>query len=145
MNRKGYSYQGEEENIARALARGLDISPKVIIEIANNIRGKNLAKAKGLMERVIEGKEPIRFTRFNHGVGHRKGDIGPGRYPLRGSSAVLSLLEEVEANAGYKGMDTEKLVIAHIAAHRGQIQQGRRKGRAHNTPTTHLEVIVKEQ
>ena len=145
MSRKGYSYQGEEENIAKALARGVEVSPKAAIEIASNIRGKELSKAKALMERVMEGKEPVRYTRFNRGVGHRKGSIGPGRFPLKASSAVLGLLEEVEANAEYKGLNTENLIISHIAANRGHVQQGRFKGRAHNTPTTNLEVVVKEK
>jgi large subunit ribosomal protein L22 len=145
MNRKGYSYQGKEENIARALAKGVEASPKASIEIANNIRGKKLSKAKALLERVIEGKEPIRYTRFNRGVGHRKGSFGPGRFPLKASSAVLGLLEEVEANAEYRGLNTENLVIAHVAANRGQILQGRYKGSAHNTPTTNIEIVVKEQ
>jgi large subunit ribosomal protein L22 len=144
MSRIGYSYQGENEGVARAMGRELRVSPKHAIEICNNLSGMGLGKAKSLLEDVIEVKRPIKFTRFNRGLGHRKG-VGPGRYPKNASMAILKLLNEAEANAEYKGLGVDNLRIKHIAAQHARVVQGRFKGRAHNTPTTHVEVVLEEK
>lgn len=39
-----------------------------------------------------------------------------GRYPVKAAEQVLKVLENAEANAEYKGMDTENLFIEHISS-----------------------------
>ena len=58
-------------------------------------------------------------------VGHRKGKIGPGRYPVKGSRAFIKLIESAMENARhqYEDVDAEEMEITHIAAHRGQIRR----------------------
>lgn len=80
-------------------------------------------------------------------IGHKKGSLGPGRYPQKAASEILKLIESAEANAEYKGLESEKMRIAHIAAHRGRVIRGmipRAFGRAtaNNTPTTTIEIIL---
>jgi len=76
-------------------------------------------------------------------VGHRKGKVGPGRYPVKGSRAIIKLIQSAMENARhqYEDVDPEEMEITHIAAHRGQIRKGfipRARGRA--TPSNHYQV-----
>ena len=110
-----------------------------------------VAKAKTYLEDVIEMKKSVPFKRHNRGVGHRKGQEGwaSGRYPVKAAEQVLKVLENAEANAEYKGMDTEKLFIEHISSHRGIVIRGyipRAFGRMtpFNTPTTHIQIVLQE-
>lgn len=140
----GNCYQGTEKNTARAVARDLRISPKRAYEVANAIRGKELAKARDMLTRTTNIEEPIPFRRYNRGVAHRAGRVGPGGYPVKAAEGFIRVLNEAEANAEAKGLNSDWLVVAHVATHRGAIIQGRFKGGAHNTPTTHIEVVVEE-
>ena len=72
-----------------------------------------------------------------------------GRYPVKAAEQILKVLENAEANAEYKGMDTEKLVIEHISSHKGIVIPGyipRAFGRMtpFNTPTTHIQIVLQE-
>ena len=69
---------------------------------------------------------------------------------MKAATYSLKLLENSEANAEFKGLDTERLFIKHIQAKRGRIIRGiipRAHGRAspHNTTTTHIEVWLDER
>ncbi|MCD6522842.1 MAG: 50S ribosomal protein L22 [Candidatus Diapherotrites archaeon] len=143
MARK-YSAQGIEG--ARAYGREMDISPKHAIEICREIRGKNVNKAITFLEKVIKKEAFVPFKRFNSKVAHRKGGK-PGRYPVKASKAILKVLENAKANAENQGMDTDKLMIVHAAAHRGPVYDRRApKGRMRTSAieTVNVEIIVKE-
>lgn len=47
---------------------------------------------------VINQKKAVPYKRFNKDVGHKKG-IGPGRYPIKASGVILSLVKLAESNA----------------------------------------------
>jgi len=147
----GYSYPiGNKENIAKAIGKEIHISPKHSVEICKAIRGKKLEAAKDFLEEVIELKTPVPFKKHNRGVAHRKGKgFGPGRYPVRAAGAILKVLEAAEANAEYSGLDTESLLIKHVAASPGRTISGwmaRAHGRntAKDTDTVNIEVILEE-
>lgn len=150
-NKYAYNKEGNEAKTARAMAKSLKISPKHCVEICNAIRGMDVSKAKSYLEDVIDMKQSVPFKRHNKKVGHRKGQKGwpSGRYPVKAAAEVLKVLVNAEANAEYKGMDTEKLVIEHISSHRGVVIRGaipRAFGRVtpFNTPTTHIQIVVQE-
>mgnify|MGYP005728774739 FL=1 len=76
-------------------------------------------------------------------VGHRKGKVGPGRYPVKASRAFIKLIQSAMENARhqYDDVEPEDMEITHVAAHRGQIRRGwipRARGRA--TPSNHYQV-----
>jgi len=146
----GYSIKVDPENTARAIGLELRISPKHSLEICNAIRGMKLEDAKKYLEEVVELKAAVPFKRYKKYVSHRRGKgFGPGRFPQRAAKEVLRLLESVEHNAEYGGLDTENVRIKHITAYRGRVYQGR-KPRAHgratdwNTDTVNIEIIVEE-
>ncbi len=146
-----YNEEASEEKTAKSMGRSLKISPKHSIEICNAIRGMQLDEAKDYLDDVIEMRTPVPFKRHNKKVGHRRGLEGwpTGRYPVKAANHILNVLNNAQANAEYKGLDTENLRIIHISSHRGIIIQGwtpRAFGRASpfNTPTTHIQVILEE-
>ncbi len=104
------------------------------------------------MNDVIAIEIPVPIKKFKKGVAHRRGlsKAYAGRYPVKAASKILKVLESAEANAEYKGLDTEKLFIKHISTQRGRVIKGiipRAFGRAtpHNEETTNIEVVLQER
>ncbi len=134
-----------EDNSARAVGNDLSISTKKAIEICSFIRGKSVEKAKILLKQAIEMKQPIPFKRFTDGAGHKKGNMAGGKYPIKACTAILKLLESAEANASYKGLSTDNLIITHIKADKAStpLHYGRQRGRS--MKRTHVEISVEEK
>ena len=133
-----------KENMALAIGKDMSFSTKHAIEICNYLRNKRLEQAKEILESVIAKKKAIPFKRFTDGVGHKKGNIAAGRYPIKASKDILKLLKQAESNASIKGLGTEELIIRHLVANKASTpmkfgRQIRRKAKR-----THMEVIVEE-
>jgi large subunit ribosomal protein L22 len=144
----GYTQESDSETTARAIGRELPISPRHSIAICRHIKGWRLEKAKDFLAEVIELKAPVPDTRFG-GSGHRRGKVGPGRFPEKAAKQILKVLEGAEANAEYKGLVTDDMVIIHIASHRGKAWEGRfPRARGRATPkvreTVNVEIILRE-
>lgn len=144
-----YSVQLDPTRTAIASLRDVSISYKETVELLDMIRGKKLSDAKKLLEEVIEMKRAVPFKRFHGKVGHRKG-IGPGRYPVKAAKKILALLNSVESNAEFKGLDTENLWIIHAAAHKGmKIRKYMPRAFGRATPyfdqLVHVEIAVEER
>jgi len=129
---------------ARAVARDAPVSVKHSVEVCRWIRGKPLPAAKRLLEQAAKKQLAVPYLRYSWDLGHKRG-IAAGRYPVSTCRAILRLLQSVEVNAQFKGMNTSKLVVAHIAAHRAArpIHAGRRRGRV--TKRAHIEIVVQER
>lgn len=134
----------DKENMARVVGISLPISMKFSVEICNFIRGKRISEAKEMLQTVVEGKRAIPFKIFNKDLSHKR-KIGPGRYPKKASQEIIKLLESVEANAQFKGMNTSDLYIIHINAHLASrpLRYGRKRRR--KAKRTHVEIIVEEK
>ncbi|MCF7871812.1 50S ribosomal protein L22 [Candidatus Woesearchaeota archaeon] len=140
-----YAYKELKENMARALVKDASISTKTSIEMAKFLKGKTTEKAKTILNRVLEKKTAIPFTRFTNGLGHRAGSgIGTGRFPQKATEEFLDLIKSVEANAQAKGLSTN-LKIIHLLANKAsnQFHYGRQRRRKYKR--THLELVVEEQ
>ncbi|OYT32157.1 MAG: 50S ribosomal protein L22 [Thermofilum sp. ex4484_79] len=118
MPRWRYSVVLDPVRTAIASGRDLRISYKAAVEVLKEIRGKKLDKAKRILEDIIEMRRAVPYRRFYGKVGHRRG-MGPGRYPVKAAKAILSVLENAEANAEFKGLDTTRLWVVHAAAFQG--------------------------
>jgi len=147
-----YSIQGlDPDRTAIASGRDLRISPKASREICHYIRGMRLDKAKEVLGEVMEIKKPIPYRRHNKKVAHRKGAQGfdAGRFPQKAAGEILKILDQVEANAEFKGLYTDRLKIIHIASHKARVIRNyipRAFGRSspHFNHLTHIEVAVEE-
>jgi large subunit ribosomal protein L22 len=146
----GYTSKGfDPETTARIIGRELKISPKKSVEVCREIKGMDIADAREFMEQVAILKKPVAYKRYVRNVAHRKGDLRSGGFPVNVAKEMIKLLDGVEANADYLGLNTENLKIVHIAAHRGRTFRGwfpRARGRS--TPsikrTTNIEIVVTE-
>ena len=78
-----YSFQNFNESTAKAYGKSLPISTKSSINICNAIRGKNVSKVENYLTDVVALKLAVPFTRFNDGVGHRRGNMASGRFPKK--------------------------------------------------------------
>lgn len=132
-------------NSAKALGINLPVSPKTAIEVCSFIRNKKLNNVKKILEETIKKEKPIPFKKFNKGVGHRKGKITAGRYPVKTCAQILKIIKSAEANAQNKGLNSKDLVLAHINAHRGTRRQLHKRTGTTTAKTTHVEVILKEE
>lgn len=143
--------------VAKAMVWDAPISRKEAYEIFKILRGMKLSEAKSFLEGVIAKKVAVPYSRYKLSIAHKAGlpEAFPrwgspiGRYPVKAAKYILRLLKNLENNAEVSGLDLERLVIVHAAAHRGPYLKRwmpRAFGRA--TPKfrslTHLEVIAKE-
>ncbi len=141
-----YSMQVNDEKIAKACMKDIDLSYKKAAVVMDAIRGMPLLKAEEYLEEVIEKKRPIPFKKYNTGVGHKPGGV-IGKYPVKAAQMILKLLRNVENNAENKGLDKEKLVIIHAKADKGAVLKRRAprgRWRYNNLVLAHIEVIVRE-
>ena len=146
-----YAFQNfDPTRHVRAALREKTISHKHSREIAVAIKGLNVEKARDYLIHVIQLKRSVPFRRYKNQVGH-KSDPGTmsGRYPQKAATEVLKLLDNLESNAEYKGMDLDRLKIINATVHKGRIMKRfipRAQGRAtpKNNVYTHIELVAKE-
>jgi large subunit ribosomal protein L22 len=117
----GYSVEpADRERSVRCAGRELRISPKAATEICRTIRGMRIEEAKKLLEDVVSKKRPIAYRRYKTEVAHKSQQRWhAGRYPSKAAAKILELLEELQSNAEYKGLDVDRLRIVHAASQRG--------------------------
>ncbi len=154
MVKKNYqAMQESHEKTARAIGKNKPVSTKYATEICREIKGKPVSKIEDYLKRVIEHKDFIPLKKYNKKVGHRKGDsksgVKSGRYPENTCKAFLDILESVKANADFKGLDAEKLLIIHAFASEGfrrnsYQSKGRIAGKRRKKKSTHIEIVVME-
>ena len=144
----GYTATADPDTTAKALGRELTISPKLSREVAGMVRGMKVDKAIQALEDVVALKRPVPLKRYNKRVSHKQG-VGPGRYPEKVAKAFLTVIQSAVANAEYKGLDVDSMVLRTITVSRGRTLPGhmpRAHGRATqwNQDTVNLEVIIEE-
>jgi len=132
----------KDEHVAKASSLNLAISTKDSIEISNFLRYKPLSFAKDYLSDVIELKKAIPLKRFNTDVGHKAG-MSAGRYPVKAAKQFLVLLNSVEANAQFKGLNTGGLKIIKLLSNKASIPSTGGRSRT-GTKRTSLEIEVKE-
>lgn len=142
-----YSTVSDAATTARAYGRDLPCSPKSGRNVARAIKGMPVSRAKAFLEEVVAIKTPVPFKVRVRKIHHRKGGMGSGKYPVQTAKCMLKVLESAEANAEYKGLDKDRLVITHSTAYQGTVIQAytpRAQGRAtpHYNRLCNFEVIV---
>ena len=147
----GYAFEKfDSTKHVRAAVREKDISPKHAREIAKMIKGLSIEKARDNLQEVVSLKRAVPFRRYKNEVGHRS-DTGvmSGRYPQKAANEFIRLLDNLEANAEYNGMDLDRLKIISANTHRGVVVKRftpRAMGRAtpKNNTLTHIELVAQE-
>jgi ribosomal protein uL22 len=138
-----YAFTGyNPERMARASLKDAAISFKKSVELSKRLRGMMSDKAERYLEAVIAKKEPVPFTRYTGGAGHRRGMMA-GKYPVKAALSFLSLLKQGVANAENKGLGTP-LRIIHVMAQQASrpLHHGRQRG--HAMKRAHVELVLAE-
>ena len=151
MGRFGYAFQNyDATRHVRSSLREKDISHKHAREVAVAIKGLSIEKARDYLQAVITKDRAVAFRRFKNQVGH-KSDPGmmSGRYPQKTAKEFIKVLDNLESNAEYKGMDLDRLKIINATVHKGVTIKRfipRAMGRAtpKNDVLTHVELVAQE-
>lgn len=132
-----------KQHMARAVGIALPISVKHSVEVLAYIKNRKIAEAKKLLDLAIAEKKAIPYKRFNQGLAHKTG-IGPGRFPVKTAFEIKNLLESIEANAQFQGLNTANLVVMHASAKKapGAYHYGRKRRRKMKRAT--IEIVVQE-
>ena len=153
MPQFGYAFQSfDKTKHVRASIREKDISHKHAREIAVAIKGRSIEKARELLENVISGKEAIPYRRYNNEVAHRsniRDGFFAGRFPKKAASEFLRILDNLESNAEYKGMDLDRLRIVSAAVHKGtKLKRFQPRAMGRSSPKfdtlVHVELVAQE-
>jgi large subunit ribosomal protein L22 len=153
MPQFGYAFQSyDKTKHVRASIREKDISHKHAREIAVAIKGRSIEKARELLENVISRREAIPYRRYNNEVAHRsniRDGFFAGRFPKKAASEFLRILDNLESNAEYKGMDLDRLRIVSAAVHQGtKLKRFQPRAMGRSSPKfdtlVHVEVIAQE-
>jgi len=137
--------------IVKARIRNARVHKKNTRECAHAIKGMTLTRAKQFLKHVMQHQEIVPFRRHTGGIGRHaqcKGlGVSTGRWPEKSCKFLLELLRNAEANAEFKGLDTDKLLLKHIAVN-GAAKTRRRTYRAHGRinpymcSPSHIEVVL---
>ena len=151
MGRYNYSFQNyDSTRHVRASMREKKISHKHAREVTVSIKGLSIEKARDLLQRGITKENSIPFRRYKNQVGHRSDPgVMSGRYPEKAATEVLKLLDNLESNAEYKGMDIDRLKIINATMHKGVsikrfIPRAQGRATAKNDIMTHVEIVARE-
>ena len=163
LPQSGYTQLLQGSRLATARSVQVDMHVKHCFEVCRAVKNKTAGEAIAFRNQVLKidsnradvrrkaAAVPFRLGSGNKRkrrsgpsmVGHRKGGIGPGRFPVKASREIIKVIESAMENARYQyeDIDAEEMLITHIAAHRGRIRKGwipRARGRA--TPSNHYQV-----
>jgi large subunit ribosomal protein L22 len=147
-----YSFQRYDPLLhIRASGREINVSAKAAREVCCSINGRLVKEAKEYLEQVESKKLSVPFRRYKRGGAHRSESQGfhAGAYPVKAAKEVLNVLNNLEANAEFKGLDLDRLKIIHAAAQRGRLIRGytpRAQGRSSPSFNTlvHIELVAME-
>ena len=151
MPKRYYAFQNyDTTKHVRAAMREKSISHKHAREISVAMKGLTIEKARDYLLDVISFKRSIPFGRYKNQVGHRTDPgVMSGRYPQKAAKEFLKLLDNLESNAEYKGIDLDRLKIINATVHKGRLLKRfipRAMGRAtpKNNVFTHVELVAQE-
>jgi large subunit ribosomal protein L22 len=153
MPNYSYAFQNfDKSRHVRASIRESDISHKHSREIALAVKGLTVEKARNFLEDVVDHKIAVPFRRYNNEVAHRsniRDGFSAGRFPKKASNEFLRLLDNLESNAEYKGMDLDRLAIVSCVIHKGtKLERFTPRAMGRSSPKidtlVHIEIVAKE-
>lgn len=147
-----YGVKITSDQIAKAYGNELRMSWKKAVEVASFIKYMTIRQAESWLEDVVRLKRPVPIRRFTKKQAHHATPWGGwpvAKWPVKVAKAYLELLANLENNARFKGLDVERVVIVHAAAHKGITIRGympRAFGRSTpwNEQTVNIELIGAE-
>lgn len=135
----------ETKNTATAKGTNLPVSNRQSKEVCEYIRGRDAKRMQKFLSEVIMLKVAVPYKWAKMDLPHRKGRVGPGRYPIKVAKLVLELLNSAIANAENKGMKADDLFIKNAISNKGPtVWHSSRLGKL-QAKRTHIEIILQEK
>ncbi len=153
MPHYSYAFQHfDKTKHVRAALREKNISRKHSREVALAVKGLSIEKAREYLENVIAKKIAVPYRRYNNEVAHRsniRDGFFAGRFPQKTAKEFLRLLDNLESNAEYKGMDLDRLRIISSIVHIGtRLERFTPRAMGRSSPKigilVHVELVAKE-
>lgn len=148
-----YAFQNfDRTRHVKASLREKSISHKHSREIAVAIKGMSIDKAREFLENVVSKKIAVPYRRYNNEVAHRsniRDGFSAGRFPKKVATEFLKLLDNLESNAEYKGMDLDRLRIISAVVHKGtKLERFTPRAMGRSSPKidtlVHVELVAQE-
>jgi ribosomal protein L22 len=108
---------------------------------------------QAFLERVEAKESYLPLRQYNKKVGHRKGDsqqgVKSGRFATNTVKVVRKLLGSAVANADFKGLDADKLLVYHAFAcaafgRPSSQNKGKIGGKRRQQKACHIEIVLLE-
>ena len=153
MPNYSYSFTNfDKTKHVRSALREKDISHKHAREVALAIRGMSSEKAREFLENVIAKQIAVPYRRYNNEVAHRsniRDGFFSGRFPKKTAREFLKLLDNLESNGEYKGMDLDRLKIVSAVTHKGtKLERFTPRAMGRSSPKidtlVHVELVAQE-
>ncbi|MEM0021920.1 MAG: 50S ribosomal protein L22 [Archaeoglobaceae archaeon] len=122
MARIAYSYKPADETKAvKAMGYEIPMSFKHAVEICRELKGKKISQAMSFLEGVIAMRIAVPMRKYKKKVAHKNiPGWYAGRYPQKAAREILKVIKNLKANAEYKGLNVDELVIVHAQAKKGR-------------------------
>lgn len=141
-----YALKFDKKKAAYAAGRNLPVSYKWCVEIGMAIKGKDVEKAKKILEDVINLKRAVPIKRAKTHVAHKPGKMAAGRFPIKAAKAVLVVLESAIKNAENRGFDEKKLYVKNVWSTKGiSFYRPRIRWRPQRAKTANLQIVLEER
>lgn len=153
MPNYSYAFQNfDKTKHVRAAIREKDVSHKHSREVAVAVKGMSIEKARDFLNNVIAKKIAVPYRRYNNEVAHRsnvRDGFFAGRFPQKSAKEFLKLLDNLETNAEYKGMDLDRLRIISAVVHKGtKLERFTPRAMGRTSPKfdtlVHVELVAQE-
>ena len=153
MPNYSYSFTNfDKTKHVRSALREKDISHKHAREVALAIRGMSIENAREFLESVIAKQIAVPYRRYNNEVAHRsniRDGFFSGRFPKKTAREFLKLLDNLESNGEYKGMDLDRLKIVSAVTHKGtKLERFTPRAMGRSSPKidtlVHVELVAQE-
>ncbi|MBW6461556.1 MAG: 50S ribosomal protein L22 [DPANN group archaeon] len=147
MTNINHPYKMNDTKVAHSGATNLRVSTKNSVEISRFIKGLGVDNAMDYLAAVVTKKKAVPYKRFIRDQAHRKGGMGPGRYPVNAAIEFLKLLKNAKNNAEVKGLDVKYLVVDNAQANIGnsRFYRGARSFGRRYAKSTNVSITVKEK
>ncbi|MBI3587624.1 50S ribosomal protein L22 [Candidatus Micrarchaeota archaeon] len=114
-----YSLEFDPAKSGRSQGYDIDASYKDLAQACKAMEGRSVSAARKLLEEAIELKKPIRFYKFNKGMGHRSQLGGKkGKFPRKECRLLLKILANAYSNALSNGVEGKDAVVLHAIAYK---------------------------
>ncbi|MBP1450124.1 MAG: 50S ribosomal protein L22 [Thermoproteus sp.] len=144
-----YGVKITSDQIARAYGNEFRMSWKKAVEVGSFIKYMTIKQAEQWLEDVVKLKRPVPIRRFKKKQAHHATPWegwAVAKWPAKVARSYLEVVRNLENNARFRGLDVDRVVLVHVAAHKGMtirnyMQRAFGRSTPWNEQTVNIEII----